>query len=102
MPAIYSAQWVLPITAPPVHDGAIVVDGPTITAVGQRDLLRTEFPDAQEKKFGAAVILPGLVNAHSHLELTVMRGFLEKEETDFFAWLRKLTVNACLDQSTED
>lgn len=92
MTAIYSARWVLPIASPPIENGAVAVAGETIVGVGARDDLVARFPDAAATDFGASVLLPGLVNAHSHLELTVMRGFLESEETDFFAWLRKLTV----------
>jgi cytosine/adenosine deaminase-related metal-dependent hydrolase len=92
MSLIYSARWVVPITSPPIQDGAIAIDGSTIVAVGSRVQLLSDFPGARVKEFGDAVILPGLVNVHSHLELTVMRGFLEREENDFFAWLRKLTV----------
>lgn len=92
MPLIYSARWVVPITAPPVDDGAIAIEGQTIKAVGKRAQIESEFPGAPVSDFGEAAILPGLVNAHSHLELSVMRGFLENEENDFFAWLRKLTI----------
>jgi 5-methylthioadenosine/S-adenosylhomocysteine deaminase len=60
--------------------------------VGTRAEVSAAFPGVAIEDFGEAAILPGLVNAHSHLELTVMRGFLEAEESDFFAWLRKLTV----------
>ena len=92
MPVIYSARWVVPITSPPIPAGAIALDGSTILSVGPCARLQKELPDAPVKEFDDAVILPGLVNVHSHLELSVMRGFLEKEENDFFAWLRKLTV----------
>lgn len=92
MPLIYSARWLLPITAPPIDNGAIAIEGRIILAVGRRPEIVAEFPDAPVNDFGQAAILPGLVNAHSHLELTVMRGFLENEEGDFFAWLRRLTV----------
>jgi cytosine/adenosine deaminase-related metal-dependent hydrolase len=92
MTAIYSARWVLPIASPPMEHGAVAVAGETIVSVGAREDLVARFPHAAATDFGASVLLPGLVNAHSHLELTVMRGFLESEEPDFFAWLRKLTV----------
>jgi cytosine/adenosine deaminase-related metal-dependent hydrolase len=92
MPVIYSARWVLPIVAPPIKDGAVAIEGSKIFAVGARADLVKRFPDAIINDFGEAAILPGLVNAHSHLELTAMRGFLEAEENDFFAWLRKLTI----------
>jgi cytosine/adenosine deaminase-related metal-dependent hydrolase len=92
MPVIYSARWVLPIVAPPIEDGAVAIEGSTILAVGPRLEIIANSPDAPVQDFGEAAILPGLINAHSHLELTVMRGFLEAEENDFFAWLRKLTV----------
>jgi cytosine/adenosine deaminase-related metal-dependent hydrolase len=92
MTVIYSARWVLPIISPVIEDGAVVVDNSTIVAVGSRREIASRFPDSRVTDFGEAAILPGLVNAHSHLELTVMRGFLEAEESDFAAWLRKLTV----------
>jgi cytosine/adenosine deaminase-related metal-dependent hydrolase len=92
MPKIYSARWVLPIVAPAIDDGAIVISDSAIAAVGDRAAIVAAFPDAPVEDFGNAAILPGLINAHSHLELTVMRGFLEREEHDFFAWLKKLTV----------
>src|SRR5437660_7360435 len=92
MTVIYSAGWVLPIASPLIENGAVAVDDTKIVAVGDRAQLTSRFPNAQLSEFGTAAILPGLVNAHSHLELTVMRGFLEREEQDFFSWLRKLTI----------
>ncbi len=92
MPIIYSARWVLPIASPLIEDGAVVVDNSKISGVGTRNEIISSFPDSRIEDFGQAAILPGLVNAHAHLELTVMRGFLEPEEGNFFAWLRKLTV----------
>lgn len=92
MPTIYSARWVLPMTTPPVEYGAVAVDGGKIVAVGARADVGARFAGAPGEDFGEAAIIPGLVNAHSHLELTVMRGFLEGEERDFFSWLKKLTV----------
>ena len=101
MTVIYSARWVLPIISPMIEDGAVAVNNSTIVAVGSQREIVSNFSDARIIDFGTAAILPGFVNAHSHLELTVMRGFLEREEGDFFAWLRKLTV-ARMTMTTED
>ena len=101
MTTLYCASWVLPVSSPPIEDGAIAISGDRIAGVGARSLLKTKFPTAQIRDFGTAAIIPGLVNAHSHLELTAMRGFLESEESDFTAWLRKLTF-ARLERMTAD
>ena len=92
MTIIHSARWVLPVSSSPIEDGAIAIDGKTIAATGPRGQILAKFPQAELREHGNALILPGLVNAHTHLELTVMRGYLEQEETDFFAWLKKLTL----------
>ena len=98
---LYCALWVLPIASAPIPAGAIAVDEDLIVAVDRAAVLRTRYPQAIVRDFSNSAIIPGLINAHSHLELTAMRGFLEKEEGDFFAWLRKLTV-ARLERMTED
>lgn len=91
MTTLYCARWVLPVSSPPITAGAIAVNGDQIVAVGGRATLVKQFPQATVRDFGESAIIPGLINTHSHLELTAMRGFLENEETDFFAWLKKLT-----------
>jgi 5-methylthioadenosine/S-adenosylhomocysteine deaminase len=101
MTTLYSARWVLPISSAPIETGAVAVEGARIVGVGTRAALASRFPEARAQEFGEAAILPGLVNCHSHLELTAMRGYLEREEGDFFAWLIKLTV-ARLERMTRD
>ena len=101
MTILYTARWVLPISSPPIEDGAIAIGGSQIAAVGSRAVLVKQFPEADQRSFGEAAILPGFINSHSHLELTAMRGFLDNEEGDFFAWLRKLTI-ARLELMTPD
>jgi 5-methylthioadenosine/S-adenosylhomocysteine deaminase len=103
MALIYSASRVWPgADSIPIADGAVVVEGELISAIGQRSLLAKQFPQAQVSDFPAALIVPGLVNTHSHLELTVMRGFLDNEENNFIAWLKKLTLARLERMTAED
>jgi cytosine/adenosine deaminase-related metal-dependent hydrolase len=101
MMIIYRAGWVLPITTAAIEDGAVAVEEGRIKGVGASRALRAQFPTAETRDYGEAAILPGLINCHSHLELTAMRGYLEREEGDFSAWLRKLT-RARLERMTRD
>src|SRR5215203_2205879 len=91
MTTIYSARWVVPVSAAPIENGAVAVEGERIAGVGPHAEIVERFPEFRVESFGEAIIIPGLVNTHTHLELTALRGYLENEETDFFAWLRKLT-----------
>jgi 5-methylthioadenosine/S-adenosylhomocysteine deaminase len=87
---IISADHVLPVSSEPIFRGAVVIEKDSITAVGARDEIADRFPDMDVEDFGAAAIIPGLVNCHSHLEITAMRGFLDDVEHDFAAWLLRL------------
>lgn len=91
MARIYAARWIVPVASAPIENGAVAVEGARIVAVGGGREVAERFREAPVDNLGEAIILPGLVNTHTHLELTAMRGYLEREETDFFAWLRKLT-----------
>jgi len=82
----YRARYVIPVTSAPIHDGVVAVDGDHIVYVGPRQ----GAPRAEERDLGNALLLPGLVNTHTHLELTAMRGFLE--DLDFRGWILRLTT----------
>jgi 5-methylthioadenosine/S-adenosylhomocysteine deaminase len=66
---VLSADWVLPVVAPPIRDGAVAIEDGRIAAVGTRAELGPGLD------YPGAAILPGFVNAHSHLEYAVYGGF---------------------------
>ena len=68
MLTLHSADLVLPVSAEPIPAGAVLVDGDRIAAVDAAAALRSAHPDARERAWGAAVLMPGLVNAHAHLQ----------------------------------
>ena len=80
----YHARWVLPITQPPIENGTVVENDGLISYVGPR----AAAPPGPDYELGEAILLPGLVNTHTHLELTAMRGFLE--DCRFTVWIDKL------------
>jgi 5-methylthioadenosine/S-adenosylhomocysteine deaminase len=76
------------VAGEPIEDGAVLVTGCAIAAVGRAD--EVVAPEGVEvRDLGEVALLPGLVNAHSHLELTVMRGLLE--DLPFRDWIARLT-----------
>ena len=83
-----AARWLIPVEGSPIEHGALLI-GPDgrIDAVGP-DSSVARPPDAAAEDFGDAVILPGLINTHTHLELT---GFASQiHERDFAAWIQRL------------
>ena len=86
---IYRARWVLPIAVPPIRDAWVAVDEGRVVGCG------AGVPPAQttaaEPLFGAdpAAIMPALVNAHTHLELSHLRGRVPPSSS-FGAWVHGL------------
>jgi cytosine/adenosine deaminase-related metal-dependent hydrolase len=81
---VFEADWICPASAKPIRNGALAVEGDKIAGAGLKDLANTE-----RVSFPGCAIIPGFVNAHAHLELTVLRGFLE--DMPFDSWIPRLT-----------
>src|SRR5215218_260528 len=89
---ILSARYVLPVSSAAIENGAVAFENDKIVAVGARARIFEKYARAgAAEDLGEAAILPGFVNAHSHLEITAMRGFLDRFDDDFTSWLLTLT-----------
>jgi cytosine/adenosine deaminase-related metal-dependent hydrolase len=102
MPRIHRAAWVLPIVTPPIRHGFVAVEDGRIIGVGESDERGRNSGSASdgsdaELEFRARVprgipqvaILPGLINAHTHLELSWMTGLVPRARS-MGAWIRAL------------
>lgn len=85
---IFAAEWVLPVDAPAIRDGAVVVDGTRLAWVGRRVDLPEAYLGGRVRAFPRGLLLPGLVNAHCHLPLTAMLGRLSGRADRFTDWIR--------------
>jgi cytosine/adenosine deaminase-related metal-dependent hydrolase len=81
---LYHARWVVPISHPPIEHASVGVEGSRIAYVGPR----VGAPSGESVDLGPVALIPGLVNTHTHLELTAMRGFLEN--LPFDRWIDRL------------
>ena len=86
----YHARWICPVAAPPIADGTLIEREGRITYVGSRADAPRNGSDGDDVELGHAILVPGLVNAHCHLELTAMRGFLDG--LAFRPWILRLTA----------
>jgi len=86
---ILTADCVLPVSSPPIHRGAVAIQGSKIIAVGEETDLCIRFPNLPRRDLIGCILLPGLVNAHTHLELSSLKGRLASSQ-DFISWILAL------------
>jgi cytosine/adenosine deaminase-related metal-dependent hydrolase len=81
----YLASWLLPIGEPPIRDGWVAIDRGRVASFGRRA------PSAGGPRIdvdlGRVAIMPGVVNAHTHLELSYLRGEVPPASA-FITWVR--------------
>ena len=76
------ARIVFPVSAPPVEDGMVCVEEGEISAWGKWD-------GRQSTDLGDVILMPGLINAHCHLDYSVMRGAIFSNAS-FSQWVRRI------------
>ena len=82
----YHARWVLPISRPPLEQATVVEDEGRIVYVGPR----SGAPPGVDVNLGDVALLPGLVNAHTHLSLTALHGLVPTMA--FEEWLPRIVT----------
>ncbi len=86
---LLSADWALPVSNPPLRKGGVVLEGGTIAAVGPVDTLLRNYPHADHRPLLGHILMPGLVNAHTHLELTALKDRVPAGDS-FVSWILRL------------
>jgi cytosine/adenosine deaminase-related metal-dependent hydrolase len=77
------ARWILPVDQPPIEGGCVAIADGRITSVG------THAPDAGPvEDLGDVALLPGLINAHTHLEFSDLAAPLGRPGMSLPAWIR--------------
>ena len=87
---LYRAGLILPVTTPPILDGALAVQNGRLLGLGPAQAVLAAYPRGRlVAELPRAVLMPGLVNAHCHLALSFAQGVLAPTR-DFAAWIQRL------------
>jgi len=88
--SLFLAPWVVPISSPVIADGAVAIRDGRIIAVGGASSLQAQFAQSRVENC-QGVLLPGLVNAHIHLELSAYHRIPQPTPDQIFCdWIRSL------------
>jgi cytosine/adenosine deaminase-related metal-dependent hydrolase len=91
-PFILRARLILPIASPPIEDGGVLLFRNRVVAVGAWKDFPRELTSSSNSKIadlGEVILLPGLVNAHCHLDYTSLAG-LWPPPKNFIDWIPRM------------
>ena len=95
-PFTLQARYVFPVASSPIPDGTITIDGGRIVALG------SGCGEGEVLELGNAAILPGLVNAHAHLDFSDLTSPLGEPGIGFVDWIRLVMDRRCAFASNTD
>ncbi len=90
-PEIHRAEWVVPVSAPHLRNGAVLTHRGRVIEAGPFAAVRRDSPaGARVTDHGRAALFPALVNAHTHLEFSALRGKIPFPQPGFREWIALL------------
>ena len=88
---IHRARWLAPVCAPPVENGAVLTASGRVVCAGPFQTVKKECPAGTPIiDHGGAVLFPALVNCHTHLELSGLKGKIPFPQPGFREWITLL------------
>ena len=87
---IFRSRFVLTIDGPPIENGAVAIAGNRVVAVGDAAEIMSAHP-GEVTDLGEVVLLPGLINAHCHLDYSMMRHSIDPPKS-FTAWVKRINA----------
>jgi len=95
---IVRARYLLPVCGPPIEAGAVAIEGGILTRVGPASEVQPGRGETVED-LGDALLLPGLINSHCHLDFTALRSAISPSAS-FTEWIRRInSLKSTLDTS---
>ena len=85
---LHTARWVVPVSGPPIENGAVATFGGEIVGIGRARELQSSYL-AEIRDYEDSILCPALINAHTHLELSPLKGRLSPSGS-FVDWVRSL------------
>ena len=88
---ILRGRIVVPVNRPPSEDGVVCISGERISWMGSRKEMPATVRDGVEIDLGDVILMPGLVNAHCHLDYTDMAGQIPPPKS-FIDWIKSMVA----------
>jgi 5-methylthioadenosine/S-adenosylhomocysteine deaminase len=82
------ARWVLPVVGPPMENACVLIEKGKIVEVKKTSQLEPGLRNCPVSDYGEAIIMPGLINLHSHIEYSSLPPI--RADLKFFPWVRAL------------